>query len=149
MNRRVLPLLARLRLPVAPMSVSAQGETAGADATSESASPERTAPPPTDEGPGFPASLADPAIPLAELRRRLGPLTGKELTALAEAWRANARDATLAVVERSLELREAGPRATEADRAAHADRRGTPAVGYSRRTAPSSPASRAGAATPR
>ncbi len=121
MDRLVPRVLALLLILVAPMSVSAQGETAGADAASESASADGVAPPPADEGPGFPAGLADPAIPLDELRLRLVPLTVEELTALADAWRANARDATLAVVERSLELREAGTRATEADRAAHAD----------------------------
>ena len=121
MDRLVPRILALLLILVAPMSVSAQGETAGADAAPESASADGVAPPPADEGPGFPAGLADPAIPLDELRLRLVPLTVEELTALADAWRANARDATLAVVERSLELREAGTRATEADRAAHAD----------------------------
>ena len=121
MDRLVPRVLALLLILVAPMSVSAQGETAGADAASENASAEVVAPPPADEGPGFPAGLAVPAIQLDELRLRLVPLTVEELTALADAWRANARDATLAVVERSLELREAGTRATEADRAAHAD----------------------------
>lgn len=65
--------------------------------------------------------LDDPAIPLDELRLRLVPLTVEELTALAEAWRANAREATLAVVERNLELRETGGTEAEAHEAALAD----------------------------
>ncbi len=117
----LVPLLAFFLFLGAPLPLAAQGETANEDATSESAAAEVTAPPPADDEPGFPTGLADPAIALDELRLRLVPLTVEELTALAEAWRANARDATLAVVERSLELREAGTRATEADQAAQAD----------------------------
>lgn len=117
----LVPLLAFFLFLGAPLPLAAPGETANEDATSESAAAEVTAPPPADDEPGFPTGLADPAIALDELRLRLVPLTVEELTALAEAWRANARDATLAVVERSLELREAGTRATEADRAAQAD----------------------------
>lgn len=121
MYRLVPRFLVLLLLLVAPMAVSAQGDTADAEVGSEIAPLELTAPPLTNEGPGFPARLANPAVPLDELRLRLVPLTVEELTALAEAWRANARDATLAVVERSLELREAGTNATDADRAAQAD----------------------------
>ena len=65
--------------------------------------------------PAYPEGLDDPAIPLEELRLRLVPLTVEELTALAKAWRTNARDATLAVVERSLALRDADDNATEAE----------------------------------
>ena len=121
MHFLLVPLLALSLLFGAALPLAAQGETAGADAISDSAVAEVAAPPPADDEPGFPAGLADPAIALDELRLRLVPLTVEELTALAEAWRANARDATLAVVERSLELREAGTPATGADKAAQAD----------------------------
>jgi small conductance mechanosensitive channel len=69
----------------------------------------------------YPDGLDNPAIPLDELRLRLVPLTVEELTALAEAWRKNARDATLAVVERNLEMREIGGTEAEAQEAALAD----------------------------
>lgn len=75
----------------------------------------------TSESPPYSMGLDDPSIPLEDLRLRLVPQTVDELTALAEAWRSNARDATLAVVERNLELREAGDDATEEQKAAYAD----------------------------
>ena len=97
----------------------ATGDAADAPAA-EPGTAEATAEP-AAEAPAYPAGLDDPAIPLEELRLRLVPLTVEELTALAQAWRANARDATLALVERSLELREAGDAATQAQQAAHAE----------------------------
>ncbi|WP_281967316.1 mechanosensitive ion channel family protein [Roseovarius nanhaiticus] len=67
------------------------------------------------------AGLDDPSIPLEELRLRLVPLTVEELTTLADVWQANARDATLAVVERNLELRQADGDAADALQAARDD----------------------------
>ncbi|WP_371037769.1 mechanosensitive ion channel family protein [Rhodosalinus sp. FB01] len=118
---RLRVLLILLLFAMAPLPVAAQSETANDRATAESAVEEATASPRAIEAPGFPEGLADPAIPLEELRLRLVPLTVEELTALAEAWRDIARDATLAVVERNLELRQEGGGVAEAEKAAQAD----------------------------
>ncbi len=114
-------LLGLLLFVLAPLPLAAQGEPANEPTTSESAPPAGSTAPPADEGPGFPEGLADASIALEELRLRLVPLTVDELTALAEAWRDNARDATVAVVERNLELRQKGAGASDAEKAAQAD----------------------------
>lgn len=67
-------------------------------------------------GPPYPAGLDDPAIGSGELRLRLLPLTVDELAPLAEAWRGNASDATQAVVEQTLQIREDGSSATDAQK---------------------------------
>jgi len=122
----ILHLALAILLTSLPVGTLAQEDPpqATGDAADAPAAETGTAAPaaePAAEAPAYPDGLDDPAIPLEELRLRLVPLTVEELTALAEAWRANARDATLAVVERSLALREAGDAATQAQQAAHAE----------------------------
>jgi len=78
-------------------------------------------------GPTYPPGLDDPAIALDELQLRILPLTADELAALSEAWLDNARAATEAVIDKVVELRDAGDAATEAqrdERIALADERG-------------------------
>ncbi|WP_113913566.1 mechanosensitive ion channel family protein [Roseovarius dicentrarchi] len=60
------------------------------------------------------AGLDNPSIPLGELRLRLVPLTAGELATLAEAWQANARDATLEIVALNLDLRQSDTAASDA-----------------------------------
>ncbi|RDC72570.1 mechanosensitive ion channel family protein [Rhodovulum sp. 12E13] len=116
-----LALICALFVPllVFPVPSSLAQDAAPAEAPADAPAPAEAAPqeasdaPP--EAPAYPEGLDDPAIPLDELRLRLVPLTVDELTALAEAWRANARDATLAVVEQSLAVRAADGAASEAD----------------------------------
>jgi len=67
----------------------------------------------TGEPPSYPSRLNDPAIGIDEFRLRLLPLTADELKPLAEAWRDKARDATQAVVEQIVEIRDEGAAATE------------------------------------
>ncbi len=104
-----------------PITISAPRERVPSGRTRDGPAPAETAPAEaagaTAEAPAFAEGLDDPAIPLDDLRLRLRlvPLTVDELTALAEAWRANARDATLAVVEQSLAVRAADGAASEAD----------------------------------
>lgn len=93
---------------------AAQTADTGPDAATAEQTPTADAETDTSESPIYPAVLEDPAIPLDELRRRLVPLTVAELTTHAGVWQSNARDATRAVVENSLELRQAGADATEA-----------------------------------
>ncbi len=121
MHRLFLPCAVLLSLFLA-LAVPATAQTGDSGeppaATTTQAAGEEAA---ASEEPAYSPGLDDPSIPLDELRLRLVPQTVEELTALAEAWRSNARDATLAVVERNLELREAGADVTEAQQAAHAD----------------------------
>jgi small conductance mechanosensitive channel len=56
---------------------------------------------------GYPAALDDPAIDLEELQLRLIPLTADQLGPLAAAWQEQARVATQAAVDKSLEIRAA------------------------------------------
>ncbi|PVA10321.1 mechanosensitive ion channel family protein [Pelagivirga sediminicola] len=102
------------------IAVAQSGKTGGTPTDTSGAAPadEDDAAP---ETPAYLAGLDNPSIPLDELRLRLVPLTAAELATLAEAWQANARDATLAVVQRNLELREAGGAATDAQLAARED----------------------------
>jgi len=67
----------------------------------------------TGEASAYPSRLDDPAIGIDEFRLRLLPLTADELKPLAEAWRDNARDATQAVVEQIVQIRDEGAEATE------------------------------------
>ena len=57
--------------------------------------------------PPYPAGLDDPAIELEELQMRLIPLTAEQLGPLAVAWQEQARTATQAAVDKSLEIRAA------------------------------------------
>ncbi|WP_372922572.1 mechanosensitive ion channel family protein, partial [Roseovarius sp.] len=66
-----------------------------------------------EEAPAYPSRLDDPGIGLAEFRLRLLPLTVDELIPLAEAWRDQAKDATQAVVEQLVQIRDEGAEATE------------------------------------
>ncbi len=65
------------------------------------------------ETPAYPPRLDDLSIGLAEFRLRLLPLTVDELIPLAEAWRDQAKDATQAVVEQLVQIRDEGAEATE------------------------------------
>ena len=69
--------------------------------------------PDAEEAPAYPSRLDDPGIALAEFRLRLLPLTVDELIPLAEAWRDQAKDATQAVVEQLVQIRDEGAEATE------------------------------------
>ncbi|MEJ2309121.1 MAG: mechanosensitive ion channel family protein [Gammaproteobacteria bacterium] len=55
----------------------------------------------------YPAGLDDPSIDLVELQLRLIPLTAKQLGPLAASWQDQARAATQAAVDMSLEIRAA------------------------------------------
>ncbi|MEE4120759.1 MAG: mechanosensitive ion channel domain-containing protein [Paracoccaceae bacterium] len=119
MHRLALILALFVPLLLAPGPPAVAQDFAPAEAPADVPAPAEAAPDEssgaTAEAPAYPEGLGDPAIPLDELRLRLVPLTVEELTALAEAWRANARDATLAVVEQSLAVRAADGAASEAD----------------------------------
>ena len=80
-------------------------------AADEAAAPAEEAAP---EPPAYPEGLDDPSISLEELQLRVLPLTVEELSALAGAWQQVARDATQAVVDTQLEIREAGDSAPDA-----------------------------------
>lgn len=122
MHRLFLPFTLLLSLfLVLPVPATAQTADTGTDAAIAEQTPPADEDTDTSEGPTYSAALEDPAIPLDELRLRLVPLTVGELTTLAKAWRSNARDATLALVERNLELRQAEGKATDAQQAARAD----------------------------
>jgi len=69
--------------------------------------------PESTDAPTYPSRLDDPDIGLDEFRLRLLPLTADELQPLAEAWRDRAKDATQAVVEQMVEIRDEGSDATE------------------------------------
>lgn len=69
--------------------------------------------PESTDAPTYPSRLDDPSIGLDEFRLRLLPLTADELQPLAEAWRDRAKDATQAVVEQMVEIRDEGSDATE------------------------------------
>ena len=62
----------------------------------------------------YPAGLDDPSIDLEELQLRLIPLTADQLGSLAAAWQEQARAATQAAVDKSLEIRAAEGSETEA-----------------------------------
>ena len=64
--------------------------------------------------PAYPAGLDDPAVGLEELDLRLVPLTADELAPLAAAWQDQARAATQAVIDKSLEIRAADASEAEA-----------------------------------
>jgi len=107
MLRLLLVLFVTMML-VLPTPSLAQDDAAPADdAAGESAALEL---------PPHVIGLDDPTIPLEDLRLRLVPLSAEELATLAEAWRANARDATLDVVDFTLDLRQKADDVTEAER---------------------------------
>ena len=106
-------LAAILILWVSATSLFAQGDALEAPVEAPAASDTGEEP----EGPAFPPGLDDPEIALDELQLRLLPLTVDELAALSEAWQGNARAATEAVVDKIVEIRDAGAAATEAQRA--------------------------------
>lgn len=62
----------------------------------------------------YPAGLDDPHIDLEELQLRLIPLTADQLSSLAAVWQEQARAATQAAVDKSLEIRAAEGTETEA-----------------------------------
>ena len=95
-----------LSLLVLTIPAAGQAQTAESDA----AAPQATDPP------TYPSRLDDPDIGLDEFRLRLLPLTADELEPLAEAWRDRAKDATQAVVEQMVEIRDEGSDATEAQK---------------------------------
>jgi small conductance mechanosensitive channel len=69
---------------------------------------------PQDMATVYPAGLDDPSIDLEELQLRLIPLTADQLGSLAAAWQEQARAATQAAVDKSLEIRAAEGTETEA-----------------------------------
>ncbi|MCF8014710.1 MAG: hypothetical protein K9L65_03245, partial [Chromatiaceae bacterium] len=75
------------------------------------------APSAQDKAAAYPAGLDDPSIDPNELELRLVPLTADELAALTAAWQEQARAATQAVVDKSLELRAADEAEEDALRA--------------------------------
>jgi len=90
-------------LLVLAIPVAGQAQTAETDETAREAT----------DPPTYPSRLDDPDIGLDEFRLRLLPLTSDELEPLAEAWRDRAKDATQAVVEQMVEIRDVGSDATE------------------------------------
>jgi small conductance mechanosensitive channel len=99
-------LIASLLILTIP--VAGQAQTSDADENA----PEST------DAPTYPSRLDDPSIGLEEFRLRLLPLTADELQPLAEAWRDRAKDATQAVVEQMVRIRDEGSDATEAQKQA-------------------------------
>jgi len=93
-------------LLVLAIPVAGQAQTAETDETAREAT----------DPPTYPSRLDDPDIGLDEFRLRLLPLTADELEPLAEAWRDRAKDATQAVVEKMVEIRDEGSDATEAQK---------------------------------
>ncbi|MEA3643166.1 MAG: hypothetical protein VBE63_24975 [Lamprobacter sp.] len=67
-----------------------------------------------DRSLAYPAGLEAPSIALDELQLRLVPLTAEQIAPLAAAWQDQARTATQAVVDKSLEIRAADEPETEA-----------------------------------
>jgi small conductance mechanosensitive channel len=80
------------------------------DATAEKPAAEA----PQDTTTAYPAGLDDPSIDLEEFQLRLLPLTANQLGTLAAAWQEQARAATQATVDKSLEIRAAEGTETEA-----------------------------------
>ena len=80
------------------------------DATAEEPAAEAA----QDMATAYPAGLDDPSIDLEELQLRLIPLTADQLGSLAAAWQEQARAATQAAVDKSLEIRAAEGTETEA-----------------------------------
>ncbi|WP_295878599.1 hypothetical protein, partial [uncultured Thiohalocapsa sp.] len=89
----VLVMLGALWAGVGLAQDESAGPAAGADAQAAA--------------PAYPSGLDDPAIALDELELRLVPLTADELAPLAAAWQDEARAATQAVIDTSLEVRTA------------------------------------------
>ena len=101
MTRWSIALILSLLVVLIPLTGQAQTPTPSADPQSDA------------ETPSYPPRLDDLNIGLAEFRLRLLPLTEDELIPLAEAWRDNAKDATQAVVEQLVLIRDEGTDATE------------------------------------
>jgi len=103
--RRLPVFSVALMLSLLVLTIPAAGQAQTAE--SDAAAPQATDPP------TYPSRLDDPDIGLDEFRLRLLPLTADELEPLAEAWRDRAKDATQAVVEKMVEIRDEGSDATE------------------------------------
>ena len=101
MTRWSIALILSLLVVLIPLTGQAQTPTPSADPQSDA------------ETPSYPPRLDDLNIGLAEFRLRLLPLTEDELIPLAEAWRDKAKDATQAVVEQLVLIRDEGTDATE------------------------------------
>ena len=101
MTRWSIALILSLLVVLIPLTGQAQTPTPSADPQSDA------------ETPSYPPRLDDLSIGLAEFRLRLLPLTEDELIPLAEAWRDKAKDATQAVVEQLVLIRDEGTDATE------------------------------------
>jgi len=101
MTRWSIALILSLLVVLIPLTGQAQTPAPSADAQNDA------------ETPAYPPRLDDLSIGLAEFRLRLLPLTVDELIPLAEAWRDNAKDATQAVVEQLVQIRDEGAEATE------------------------------------
>ncbi|MFO7759713.1 MAG: mechanosensitive ion channel family protein [Roseovarius sp.] len=103
--RRVIlfPVALMLSLLILAIPVAGQTQTSDTDGLASAST----------DAPTYPPRLDDPDIGLSEFRLRLLPLTADELQPLAEAWRDRAKDATQAVVEQIVEIREDGSEATE------------------------------------
>jgi len=104
-----VPLIAGL-MAAMPMTALAQAPASEAPATeaenaaaAEPAAEDAAA----DEGPSYPEELANPGIPLEALQLLVIPLTVDELTGLADAWLANVKRQTGAVVDRQVDILEA------------------------------------------
>jgi len=106
--RRLPVFSVALMLSLLVLTIPAAGQAQTAE--SDAAAPQATDPP------TYPSRLDDPDIGLDEFRLRLLPLTADELEPLAEAWRDRAKDATQAVVEQMVEIRDEGSDATEAQK---------------------------------
>ena len=106
--RRLPVFSVALMLSLLVLTIPAAGQAQTAE--SDAAAPQATDPP------TYPSRLDDPDIGLDEFRLRLLPLTADELEPLAEAWRDRAKDATQAVVEKMVEIRDEGSDATEAQK---------------------------------
>lgn len=101
MTRWSIALILSLLVVMIPLTGQAQTAAPSADAQNGA------------ETQAYPPRLDDLSIGLAEFRLRLLPLTVDELMPLAEAWRDNAKDATQAVVEQLVQIRDEGAEATE------------------------------------
>lgn len=106
---RVAVIRASLGLPMMLFALSLAVVWAQ-DATAEGAGAEAA----QDTALAYPAGLDDPSIEPDELKLRLVPLNADELALLAAAWQEHAREATQAVVDKSLEVRVADETEEEA-----------------------------------